>query len=155
MEATDADAVLDIYAHGIRSGLATFETEVPGWAAFDATRLPGHRWVLEQEGAVRGWIACSPVSSRCVYSGVVEHSVYVHPLARRTGAGRALLDRLITSTEQAGIWTIQAGMFPDNTGSIALHEAVGFRVVGTRERLGRRDGQWRDVLLMERRSPNV
>jgi phosphinothricin acetyltransferase len=97
----------------------------------------------------------SPVSSRPVYAGVVEHSVYVAPHARGRGIGRALLDALIASTEAAGIWTLQSGVFPENTASLALHEQLGFRAVGTRERVGRHHGQWRDVVLIERRSPHV
>jgi phosphinothricin acetyltransferase len=104
---------------------------------------------------VIGWIACSPVSDRCVYAGVVEHSVYVHPDARGQSVGRALLTALITATEAAGIWTIQSGIFPENTASLALHAACGFRTVGTRERVGRHHGVWRDVVLVERRSPTV
>ncbi|MGR6318273.1 GNAT family N-acetyltransferase [Micromonospora soli] len=151
-----ADAVLDIYRLGIATGHATFETEPPAWAQFTATRLPGHRWVaVDSAGRVLGWVACSAVSDRCVYAGVVEHSVYVHPDARGRGVGRLLLDALIASTEQAGIWTIQSGVFPENTASLALHTACGFRTVGTRERIGRHHGTWRDVILIERRSPAI
>nr|WP_176731963.1 GNAT family N-acetyltransferase [Micromonospora rhizosphaerae] len=151
-----ADAVLDIYRLGIATGNATFETEPPTWHDFTATRLPGHRWVaLDPAGPVLGWVACSAVSDRCAYAGVVEHSVYVHPDARGRGVGHALLDALIASTEQAGIWTIQSGIFPENTASLALHAACGFRTVGTRQRIGRHHGTWRDVTLIERRSPTV
>jgi phosphinothricin acetyltransferase len=151
-----ADQVIDIYRVGIATGHATFETEPPDWGRFTGSRLPGHRFVaLDRTGRVRGWVACSPVSDRCVYAGVVEHSVYVHPDARGQGIGRALLDALIASTERAGIWTIQSGVFPENTASIALHNACGFRAVGTRERIGRHHGVWRDVILLERRSPTV
>ncbi|WP_422734399.1 GNAT family N-acetyltransferase [Micromonospora sp. WMMD558] len=151
-----ADAVLDIYRLGIASGDATFETEPPTWSAFTATRLPGHRWVaVDASDRVLGWVACSAVSDRCVYAGVVEHSVYVHPDTRGRGVGRALLTGLIASTERAGIWTIQSGVFPENTASLALHAACGFRTVGTRERVGRHHGVWRDVTLIERRSPVV
>jgi phosphinothricin acetyltransferase len=151
-----AAQVLDIYRLGIATGDATFETEPPGWLQFTATRLPEHRFVaVDRAGTVLGWVACSPVSDRCVYAGVVEHSVYVHPDARGRGIGRALLRTLIDSTERAGIWTIQSGVFPENTGSLALHAACGFRVVGTRQRLGRHQGRWRDVVLLERRSPTI
>jgi phosphinothricin acetyltransferase len=151
-----ADPVLDIYRRGIATGHATFETEPPTWARFTAGRLPEHRYVaLDGRGQVCGWVACGPVSDRCVYAGVVEHSVYVHPDAGGRGVGRALLRALIASTERAGIWTIQSGVFPANRASLALHAACGFRVVGTRERVGRHHGVWRDVTLIERRSPTI
>jgi len=150
-----AAQVLDIYRLGIATGHATFETEPPSWPEFTAGRLPGHRFVALDGDRVLGWTACSAVSDRCVYSGVVEHSVYVHPGARGRGVGRALLRALIDSTERAGIWTIQSGVFPENTASLALHHACGFRTVGTRERVGRHHGAWRDVILLERRSPRV
>ncbi|MCY1142656.1 GNAT family N-acetyltransferase [Actinoplanes sp. Pm04-4] len=151
-----ADQVLAIYQLGIATGNATFETEPPDWPRFTATRLPRHRFAaLDTDGAVLGWVACSPVSDRCVYAGVVEHSVYVHPDAHGRGIGRALLDALITSTEAAGVWTIQSGIFPENTASLALHTACGFRIIGTRERVGRHHNTWRDVILLERRSPTV
>ncbi|MEU4353049.1 GNAT family N-acetyltransferase [Streptomyces virginiae] len=148
-----AEEVLAIYQAGIDEGNATFETRAPQWTAFDEGRLPQHRFVaLDGGGAVLGWVAASPVSDRCAYAGVVEHSVYVHPEARGRGVARALLDALIASTETAGIWTIQSGIFPENTASLALHQGAGFRVIGTRERIGRHHGAWRDVLLLERRS---
>ncbi|HEY2672186.1 MAG TPA: GNAT family N-acetyltransferase [Rugosimonospora sp.] len=151
-----APQVLDIYRLGIATGHATFETEPPAWERFTAGRLPDHRYVaLDPDGRVSGWVACSAVSDRCVYAGVVEHSVYVHPDARGHGTGRALLHTLIGSTERAGIWTIQSGIFPENTASLALHAACGFRAIGTRERVGRHHGVWRDVILLERRSPTV
>jgi phosphinothricin acetyltransferase len=153
MDHTHAEAVLDIYRLGIDGGQATFETEPPAWDRFDATRLPGHRFVAVDDGdRVLGWVACTAVSQRDVYAGVVEHSVYVHPGARGMGLGKTLLRALIDSTETAGIWTIQSAVFPENTTSLAAHAAVGFRVVGTRERLGRQHGHWRDVVLIERRS---
>jgi L-amino acid N-acyltransferase YncA len=154
---TDAHAadVLAIYQAGIDTGNATFETQVPSWERFSAARLPEHRLVAVIAGAVAGWAAVSATSSRCVYAGVVEHSVYVHPDARGRGAGRALLAALIASTEAAGIWTIQSGIFPENTASLALHQALGFRVIGTQERVGQHHGRWRDVVLVERRSPVI
>ncbi|MEU8241278.1 N-acetyltransferase family protein [Actinoplanes missouriensis] len=159
MTAGHADQVIDVYRLGIASGHATFETEPPTWQAFDAARLPDHRFVAvdpgDEQDRVLGWVACSPVSDRCVYAGVVEHSVYVHPGAHGRGIGRLLLTALITSTENAGVWTIQSGVFPENTASLALHTACGFRVVGTRERVGRHHGVWRDVVLLERRSPVI
>ena len=155
MTGTHATAVLAIYQAGIEEGNATFETWAPHWAVFTAARLPAHRYVAITDGQVAGWVAASAVSGRCVYAGVVEHSVYVHPAARGWGAGRRLLDTLIASTEAAGIWTIQSGIFPENTASLALHRAAGFRVVGIRERIGQHRGRWRDVLLIERRSAVV
>ena len=155
MTSDHADAVLAIYQAGIDEGNATFETRAPDWAAFTAARLPAHRYVTTTTGQVTGWVAALAVSGRCVYAGVVEHSVYVHPAARGRGIGRRLLDALIASTEAAGIWTIQSGIFPENTASLALHQAAGFRVVGTRKRIGQHHGRWRDVTLIERRSTAV
>ena len=155
MRDAHATQVLEIYRLGIATGNATFETEPPTWDAFTATRLPEHRLVALDCDRVLGWAACTRVSDRCVYAGVVEHSVYVHPGARGRGVGRALLQALIDSTEKAGIWTIQSGIFPENTASVALHHACGFRTIGTREKVGRHHGVWRDVLLLERRSPTV
>ena len=150
-----AAAVLAIYQAGMDEGNATFETRAPQWDTFCAARLPGHRFVAIAAGHVAGWVAASPVSGRRVYAGVVEHSVYVHPAARGRGTGRALLAALIASTEAAGIWTIQSSVFPENTATLALHRAAGFRVVGTRERIAQHHGRWRDTLLTERRSPVV
>jgi phosphinothricin acetyltransferase len=151
-----ADEVLEIYRQGIDTGDATFETEVPAWSAFTAARLPEHRFVALDGDRVLGWVACSAVSSRPVYAGVVEDSVYVRGDARGRGVGRELLRTVIASTEAAGVWTIKAGLFPENTPSMALHVSCGFRVVGTQERVGRfHDGRWRDVVLLERRSPVV
>ncbi|MEU6975047.1 MULTISPECIES: N-acetyltransferase family protein [unclassified Streptomyces] len=147
-----AEQVLGIYQAGIDEGNATFETQAPEWAAFDEAKLPGHRFVALDDGRVLGWVAASAVSDRCAYAGVVEHSVYVHPDVRGRGVARALLDALVASTEAAGIWTIQSGIFPENTASLALHERTGFRIIGTRERIGRHHGNWRDVILLERRS---
>jgi L-amino acid N-acyltransferase YncA len=144
-----------IYAQGIATGNATFETDVPTFDRWDASHLPEHRFVAIRDGQVVGWAAVSPVSERCVYGGVVENSVYVDARVRGAGVGRALLERLIQSTESAGIWTIQTGIFPENEASIALHERVGFEVVGRRKRLGKLGGAWRDVLLLERRSEVV
>lgn len=156
MTAAHAAAVLAIYQAGIDGGEATFETRAPDWERFDADHLPEHRFVaVGEDASVLGWVAASPTSGRCVYSGVVEHSVYVAAAARGRGIGRALLTALIESTEAAGIWTIQAGIFPENLASLALHAQVGFREVGRRERLGHRYGRWRDVVLVERRSPAI
>ncbi len=177
MTPAHADPVLAIYRAGIAEGNATFETSVPAWDAFDQAKLAAHRFVFvepitERPGSsyprevgaapghqpgetVLGWIAVSPVSSRPAYSGVVEHSVYVAPSARGRGIATALLRALIASTEAAGIWTIQSGVFPENTASLALHARLGFRAIGTRERIGLHHGIWRDVVLIERRSPVV
>jgi L-amino acid N-acyltransferase YncA len=153
MTSDHAAAVLAIYQLGIDEGDATFETAVPSWIDFDAGKLPDHRFVaLDNDGAVQGWVAVGATSSRPVYVGVVEHSVYVHPAARGRGVGRALLDALVGSTESAGIWTLEAGIFPENLASLALHRSAGFREVGLRERLGCHHGVWRDVLMIERRS---
>ena len=154
MEPGDAAPVLAIYQAGLDGGQASFETRAPSWAAFDAARLPDHRHVAV-DGATRqvlGWVAASAVSSRPVYAGVIEHSVYVDPAARGRGIGSALLAALIESSEAAGIWTIQSGVFPENGASLRLHQQAGFRVVGTRERVGRHHGIWRDTVLIERRS---
>jgi L-amino acid N-acyltransferase YncA len=147
--------VAGIYAEGIATGNATFETDVPTWEAWDTAHLPEHRFVALSSDEVVGWVAVAPVSDRCVYGGVVESSVYIAARARGLGVGKLLLNHLIESTEAAGVWTIQTGMFPDNTASIKLHERVGFELVGRRKRLGKLDGEWRDVLLMERRSELV
>jgi phosphinothricin acetyltransferase len=145
-----------LYAAGIATGHATFETDPPTWEKFDADKLPEHRFVALDDGAVLGWVAASGTSARAAYAGVVEHSVYVDPRVRGRGVGRALLDAFLTSAERSGIWTVQSGVFPENTASIALHRAAGFRVVGTRERIalmtyGPMEGRWRDVVLLEKR----
>jgi len=153
--------VAAIYRAGIATGHATFETEPPAWEEFDRTRLREHRRVaLAADGSVLGWVAAAKVSDRCVYAGVVEHSVYVHPEAQGHGIGRSLLDALAKSTEEAGIWTIQSGIFPENTASLAMHQAAGYRVIGTRSSVGLMtygpcQNRWRDVVLVERRSPIV
>lgn len=144
--------VARIYGEGIATGEATFETEVPDWERWDRTHLPEHRFVATRDGAVVGFAAVSAVSDRCVYGGVVENSVYVAESERGVGVGRLLLEHLIASTEAAGIWTIQSGIFPENDASRRLHERAGFRVVGRRSRLAQLHGVWRDVLLVERRS---
>lgn len=156
MVATDWAQVRAIYQAGIASGDATFETDAGTWQQFDAARLPLHRLVAANHaGAVLGWVAVSQVSPRMAYRGVVEHSVYVDPTAAGQGIGTMLLGALIGSTENAGIWTIQSGLFPENAASLALHRRAGFRVVGTRERVGLHQGRWRDVVLVERRSGAV
>ncbi|MCW2933751.1 MAG: hypothetical protein JWM19_4713 [Actinomycetia bacterium] len=154
MRAADASQVLAIYQAGLDTGQASFETSAPGWDAFDAGKLRLHRHVAVDSGTGRvlGWVAASAVSSRCVYAGVIEHSVYVGPARQRGGIGAALLAALSGSSEADGIWTIQSGVFPENTASLRLHERAGFRVVGMRERIGRHHGRWRDVAFLERRS---
>lgn len=157
MTDADAAAVLEIYQAGIDTGDATFETEAPDWAGFCAGKLPEHRLVATEpeSGRVLGWAALSPVSGRCVYGGVAEDAVYVDPAGRGRGVGDDLLRVLVERAEQHGIWTVQCGVFPENDASLRLHRRVGFRVVGRRERIGRHHGRWRDVLLLERRSPMI
>lgn len=147
--------VARIYREGMETGNATFETKVPAWPAWDAAHLPAHRFVALHEGHLAGWVALSGVSDRCVYGGVVEVSVYVDEGSRGQGIGGTLLRAVVRSTEDAGIWTVQCGIFPENEASIRAHERAGFRLVGRRERLGRHNGVWRDVLLFERRSGKV
>ncbi len=147
--------VARIYGEGIATGDATFESSIPEWEAWHASHLPEHRSIALIDGNVVGWVAVSGVSDRCVYGGVVENSVYVAASARGQGVGRRLLEELIASTEAAGIWTIQSGIFPENIASLRVHEAVGFDVVGRRKKLGKLAGVWRDVLLVERRSDVV
>jgi phosphinothricin acetyltransferase len=153
MQPADWEAVAAIYREGIATGHATFEQNAPEWAAWDAGHLATPRLAARAaDGTVLGWAALSPVSGRCVYAGVAEVSVYLAERARRQSIGRALLLRLVEESEAAGIWTLQAGIFPENTASVTLHERCGFRIVGRRERLGKMHGVWRDVLLLERRS---
>lgn len=156
MTAYHADTVLAIYQQGLNTGDASFETAAPDWTTLDAGHLPEHRFVaVDDEDRVLGWVAVGAVSSRCVYAGVVEHSVYVSPDARDRGVGAALLRALITSTETAGVWTIQSGVFPENLASRTLHRRLGFREVGVRQRIGAHHGRWRDVVMLERRSSEV
>jgi L-amino acid N-acyltransferase YncA len=152
MTSADWPSVRAIYKEGIATGNATFERVAPEWDQWDAGHLPVCRLVARAEGRLVGWAALSRVSARRVYAGVAEVSVYVAEAARGAGVGRALLAALVAEAERNGFWTLQAGIFPENRASIALHEKAGFRVVGIRERLGAMDGRWRDVTLMERRS---
>jgi phosphinothricin acetyltransferase len=158
MNAADWSAVERIYGQGIEDGGATFEVATPTWEAFDAGRLPGLRLVaVGDDDSIMGWVAASAVSSRPAYRGVVEHSVYIDRDVRGRGVGRSLLDAFITAADEAGVWTIQSSIFPENAASRRLHEATGFRVVGRRERIARAEvgplaGTWRDTLLIERRS---
>ncbi len=151
----DWDAVRAIYREGIDTGDATFEITVPTWNDWDAAHLTTARLVARQGSAVVGWVALSPVSGRCVYGGVAETSVYVSGAARGQGVGRLLLEAAVEASERDGLWTLQAGIFPENTASLTLHTRCGFRMVGTRERLGRLGNRWRDVVLLERRSSAV
>ena len=145
-----------IYEEGIASGHGTFESRAPDWESWDRAHRAAPRLVARENGRVRGWAALSPVSARPVYAGVAEVSIYVAASERGRGVGRALLAELVARSEQAGLWTLQAGIFPENAASLRLHASCGFRVVGRRERLGRHDdGRWRDVLLLERRSSSV
>jgi phosphinothricin acetyltransferase len=151
MAVEDWRAVEAIYTEGIASGQATFETSAPTWDEFDRGRLREHRFVAVDGETIVGWAALSPTSKRACYRGVVEHSVYVASAARGKGVGRALVETLVRSADAAGIWTIQTNVFPENAASFALHEKLGFRVVGRRERIARLDDVWRDTLLLERR----
>ena len=151
MRAEDWPAVREIYEQGIATRQATFETEAPAWETWDAGHLGDPRLVAEEDGAVVGWAALSHVSRRACYAGVVEGSVYVAEDARGRGVGIALLARLCSDADAAGIWTIQTSIFPENVASLELHRRCGFRVVGTRERIAQLDGVWRDTLLLERR----
>jgi phosphinothricin acetyltransferase len=155
LRADDWPAVAAIWADGIATGNATFETEVPSWEEFHRTRLGSHRLVAEEAGEILGWAALSPTSSRPCYVGVAENSVYVAADARGKGVGLALLERLLGEADAAGIWTVQTSVFPENEASVALHLRAGFRVVGRRERIARLGGAWRDTLFLERRSPSV
>lgn len=152
LTAADWPLVERIWLEGIATGVATFETEPPTWAEFDAGRHERHRLVAEVDGELVGWAALSPVSARECYAGVAENSVYVSEAARGRGVGRALMERLVAGADTGGIWTIQTAIFPENVASLALHERVGFRVVGLRERIAKLDGVWRDTLFLERRS---
>jgi L-amino acid N-acyltransferase YncA len=148
-------AVREIYAEGIATGHATFETVPPDWTKWDSGHRQHSRLVALDEQTIVGWAALSPVSTRKVYAGVAEVSIYIAPSARGQGYGRTLLRALIERSEANGIWTLQAGIFPENVASIGLHKACGFREVGERSRLGQLAGVWRDVLLLERRSTRV
>jgi L-amino acid N-acyltransferase YncA len=151
MTARDWSAVEAIYAEGIATGHATFETDTPSFEAFDARHHRQHRFVAVEHGTIVGWAALAPTSSRACYAGVAEHSVYVSADMRGRGVGRALMRALLESADAGGIWTIQTSIFPENEPSLALHEKLGFRVVGRRERIAQLDGVWRDTLLLERR----
>jgi phosphinothricin acetyltransferase len=148
----DWPAVRQIYAEGISTGRATFDTDVPEWAAWDAGHLAAPRLVARDEGNIVGWAALGPVSARPCYRGVAEVSVYVAAAAQGRGAGRKLLDALVVASEAAGIWTLHSSIHADNRVSVRLHRRAGFRVVGRRERIARRADGWADTIIMERRS---
>lgn len=155
MMAIDWRQVRAIYLEGIATGNATFESSAPEWEAWDSAHLRTCRFVARTGDEILGWAALTPVSGRCIYAGVVEVSVYVAERARGRKVGTALLEALVQGSEQNGIWTMQAGIFPETVASVALHLRAGFRIVGQRERLGAMNGRWRDVLLLERRSKVV
>jgi L-amino acid N-acyltransferase YncA len=154
-EQNDFDSVKDIYQQGIDTGNATFETQAKEWDEWNNSMLQVCRLVAVENDRVVGWAALSPVSSRCVYAGVAEVSVYVASEARGKGVGQALLSKLVEESEKEGFWTLQAGIFPENESSVALHQKNGFRILGLREKLGKMGEKWRDVVLLERRSKVV
>ncbi|WP_412103589.1 N-acetyltransferase family protein [Rossellomorea aquimaris] len=155
MKKNDWNQVADIYLEGISTGNATFQKDVPSWEEWDGSHIKVSRIVARENDSILGWAALSPVSSRCVYSGVAEVSVYVSNQYNGKGIGSLLLNALIEISEQNGYWTLQSGIFPENVASIKLHEKHGFRIVGRREKIGKMDGVWRDTVLMERRSKRV
>jgi L-amino acid N-acyltransferase YncA len=155
MHAEDWQQVRSIYLEGIATGDATFETDAPQWERWDQTHLQFARLVVRDGEMISGWAALSPVSSRAVYAGVAEVSLYVSAGQRGKGIGRLLLTHLIEESEKNGIWTLQAGIFPENMASFVLHQKFGFREVGRRQKLGKLNGRWRDVMMLERRSQNV
>ncbi|MBF4519387.1 N-acetyltransferase [Flavobacterium sp. ANB] len=150
--ASDWEQVRLIYEKGINTGNATFQTSTPSWEDWDASHLASCRVVTEKDGQLLGWAALTPVSSRCVYAGVAEVSVYVDPEQSGKGIGLILLNELVHLSEADGIWTLQAGIFPENTASLRIHEKAGFRILGIREKIGKQNGIWRDTVLLERRS---
>jgi len=151
MQPEDWPAVAEIFVEGIATRGATFETEAPSYESFDAGHHAAHRFVAVEDGRVVGWVALAPTSARACYAGVAESSVYIAESARGRGVGRALMEALVASAETAEIWTIHAGMFPENVASVALHESLGFRLVGRFERIAQLDGAWRDTVLLELR----
>ncbi len=148
----DWQTVKTIYESGIATGIATFQTEAPDWASWDNGHLSFCRFVAIIDGEIVGWVALSPVSSRCVYGGVAELSIYIAATHRGKGIAKKLLQQLIIKSEENGIWTLQAGIFKENIASLKLHESVGFRVIGYREKIGQLHGVWKDNFLLERRS---
>jgi len=155
MTASDSEAVIRIYQEGMDTGQATFQIQAPVWSDWDQTHLPDLRFVAISNGQIAGWAALSPVSSRCVYAGVAEVSLYIGSAFRGQKIGFALMEHLIEASEKAGFWTLQSGIFPENVASIKLHHKCGFRTIGIREKVGERNGVWRDTVLLERRSHTV
>ena len=155
MQPLDWEAVKEIYEEGIATGNATFQQSAPQWEEWNNSHLPHSRMVAKEEDTIVGWAALTPVSGRCVYAGVAEVSVYVSDKARGKGLGKQLLQKLVEESEANNIWTLQAGIFPENTASLKIHEACGFRKLGTRERIGKMNGVWRDTILLERRSKTI
>lgn len=155
MHPSDGEAVLTIYQQGIDTGQATFQTEAPPWEDWNKSHVSELRFVAVEGESVAGWVALSPVSSRCVYAGIAEVSVYIAPSFRGKRVGYRLLEHLIRESEAKGYWTLQASIFPENTASIGLHKKLGFRVIGYRERVGKMKNLWRDTVLLERRSERV
>ena len=155
MQPSDWPDVSNIYAEGIATGYATFEKEIPAFENWDKNHLTSCRLIAETRAGITGWAALSPVSGRCVYGGVAEISIYVGQKFRGLGIGKLLMKSLIDQSEEAGLWTLQSGIFPENKGSIKLHENLGFRRIGYRERVGKLDGVWKDNVIFERRSKTV
>ncbi|PWL39541.1 N-acetyltransferase [Flagellimonas aquimarina] len=155
MKVSDWEKVSQIYAEGIATGFATFEQTVPSFESWNEAHVEQCRLVAEKDGEIHGWAALSPVSSRCVYGGVGEVSVYIGEASRGMGVGKLLLEQLISESEKAGFWTIQSGIFPENEASIYLHKKVGFRFIGRREQVGKIHGNWKDNLLFEKRSKTI
>ena len=151
----DYEQVAEIYRQGIATGMATFQDDVPDWEAWNKSHLTGCRVAAFEGDEMLGWAALTPVSGRCVYAGVAEVSVYVSDISRAKGIGRSLLLQLIQESEQVGLWTLQSAIFPDNTASIVLHEKCGFRKIGYREKIGQKNGVWKDNIMLERRSKTV
>ncbi|MFT3910793.1 MAG: GNAT family N-acetyltransferase [Ferruginibacter sp.] len=152
LQQTHWSEVKKIYEEGIATGNATFQSTAPSWEEWNDNHLLHSRIIVKENGVVAGWAALTPVSGRCVYAGVAEVSVYVSDIARGKGFGNLLLEKLIEESETNGIWTLQAGVFPENMASVSIHKKCGFRIIGTRERIGQMNGAWRDTVLLERRS---
>lgn len=155
MQTKDWSLVSKIYEDGIKTGFATFETKVPSYSYWDDTHIKECRFVAEKNNTILGWASLSPVSSRCVYGGIAEISVYIDENSRGLGIGKLLMQKLIAKSEKLGFWTLQSGIFPENIGSIKLHEKMGFRYIGKKERVGKLAGIWKDNLLFEKRSDKV